>query len=263
MGFLDNILGNKDDPVTESTPLNKTASENLQAAPDYLKRQASKLYEMSKEGPLSFRILAFLGGIGMIGAGVYDFVTSIIVFEAMEIVKAIYTMCFGVFICLLEGTIFEMPKDWQRKIKFYFRIIDFTWGRGVAYAFVGSLQLMQPNKINDLVGTYMILIGLVAIVSSISAGQRLAELRILIDNKRDLSRHFHTYDTDNSGALTVQEFAVLLGELGVDVNYQEMYACFNAIDKNDDDRINYDEFKGWWTEWGMKRLHRSMSDLIV
>ncbi|KAI2514191.1 hypothetical protein MHU86_84 [Fragilaria crotonensis] len=65
--------------ATEETPLTHTTSENVRAAPEYLKRQASKLYELSKNGPLSFRVMAFLGGLGMIGAALYDFISNILV----------------------------------------------------------------------------------------------------------------------------------------------------------------------------------------
>jgi hypothetical protein len=134
---------------------------------------------------------------------------------------------------------------------------------GVVYAFVGSLQLTQPNWANNISGIYMIMVGFVALISSVAAGQKLAELRIAIDTRRDLKAYFKEFDQDNDGAMTVKEFAALMGSLGVDVTYQELVACFNAVDKNDDDLLTYDEFSAWWTLWGTKHLHRGISDLIV
>ena len=59
--------------LTEETPfLRPSTEERFQAAPEYLKRQASKLYEMSKNGPLSFHIMAFLGGLALIVAALVD-----------------------------------------------------------------------------------------------------------------------------------------------------------------------------------------------
>lgn len=109
----------------------------------------------------------------------------------------------------------------------------------------------------------MIFVGFVAVISSIAAGQKLAQLRIAIDSRRDLKAYFKEFDRDGDGTLTEKEFAVLMGNLGVEVSYQELVACFNAVDKNDDDRITFDEFNGWWTEWGRKHLHRGISDIIV
>lgn len=107
------------------------------------------------------------------------------------------------------------------------------------------------------------MVGFVALISSVAAGQKLAELRIAIDNRRDLKAYFKEFDQDSDGAMTVKEFAALMGSLGVDVTYQELVACFNAVDKNDDDLLTYDEFSAWWTLWGTKHLHRGISDLIV
>jgi hypothetical protein len=248
---------------TEETPFQHTAQENMKAAPEYLKQQALKLNKLSKEGPLSFRVMAFLGGLGMIVAALYDFISNIVFFSRAVIMISVYTLVFGAGICTLEGKIFSFPDSWQRGLKFYFRILDYTWGRGLLYAFAGSLQMTQPNKINLIVGTYMIMVGVVALVSSIGAGQRLADLRVDIDSQRDLKTCFQKYDTNRDGALTEKEFAILLGSLGVDVTYQELVACFIAIDKNDDDRISYEEFNSWWTEWGTKHLHRCISDDLV
>jgi hypothetical protein len=135
MGFTDTLWGGKEQEETlpnEDTPFNpnRSTQENMEAAPEYLKRQASKLYQMSREGHLSFRVLAFLGGVGMICAALYDFVDSIFADLGAGILITFYTFAFGVGICALEGKIVAFPVAWQRNMKFYFRILDFTWGRG-------------------------------------------------------------------------------------------------------------------------------------
>ena len=269
MGFFDRLLtqsravDNEKIMVTEATPFAQTTEENVRAAPDYLKRQASKLYELSKNGPLSFRIMAFLGGLGMVAAALYDFICNILVFSGAGILISIYTLVFGAGICALEGRVFSFPASWQRVIKFYFRILDYTWGRGILYAFVGSLQMSQPNKVNLLVGTYMIVVGLVALSSSIGAGKKLAQLREAIDSQRNLKVYFTELDADRNGLLSEKEFAILLGSLEVDVSYQELVACFNAIDKNDDDSISFEEFNAWWAAWGQQSLHRGFPSALV
>ena len=268
MGFFDSLLTRSRavdtlQMATEETPLAHTAAENVRAAPEYLKRQASKLYELSKNGPLSFRVMAFMGGVGMIAAALFDFISNILVFSGAGILISIYTLVFGAGICALEGRVFSFPASWQGVIKFYFRVLDYTWGRGILYAFVGSLPMTQPNKVNLLVGSYMIVVGAVAIFSSIGAGKKLAELREAIDSQRNLKLYFNELDSDGNGVLSEKEFAILLGSLEVDVSYQELVACFNAIDKNDDDCITYEEFNAWWVAWGQKRLHRGFPGELV
>jgi len=88
-------------------------------------------------------------------------------------------------------------------------------------------------------------------------------VRIAIDSKRDLKSVFNRYDLNHDGALSDKEFALLCCELGVDMTFQEVVACFNAIDKNDDELIQYEEFNVWWTQWGAKHLHRSLTDVMV
>jgi Ca2+-binding EF-hand superfamily protein len=109
----------------------------------------------------------------------------------------------------------------------------------------------------------MLLVGFVALIAAVGAGQKLIELRLAIDTRRDLKAFFNEYDVDKDGALNVKEFAILVSNLGVDVNYHELVACFNAMDKNDDELITYNEFNNWWTEWGKKNLQRSLSDVLV
>ena len=268
MGLFDKFLPQsrevdvKETP-TEETPFARTTGENMRATPEYLKCQASKLYQLFQKGPVSFRVMAFLGGLGMIAAALYDFILNILIFSGAGLLISVYTVVFGAGICALEGRMFSFPASWQRSIKFYFRILDYTWGRGLVYAFVGSLQMSQPNKINLLVGTYMITVGVVALISSAGAGQKLAELRISIDSQRSLKAYFTHFDKGGDGFLGENEFACLLGSLGVDVTYQELVACFNAIDKNDDERISYEEFNSWWASWGQNHLHRGISDMLV
>jgi hypothetical protein len=267
MGFMDNIWRSKQAKNAvplESTPLNVNAtnagdgtdyvvSAALEDGTDFLKKQASKLFQMCREGPLSFRILAFLGGIGMIFASL---VHPIIHFSVPALLIAFYTFWFGVLICVIEGRVFDVPKSWQSTVKFYFRVLDFVGGRGVIWAFAGSLMLSQPSPINLACGYYMIFVGLVAIIASIDAGKKLAKLRLAIDSKRDLRRIFGTFDFDKDGALSEKEFASLCFDLGVDVTYNELTACFNAIDKNDNGVITFDEFRDWWTQWGVQQLNQ-------
>lgn len=264
MGFTDALLSpfspKKEEPE-ESAPSEETPL--AERTTGYLKRQGANLARISREGPLSFRILAFLGGILMVVASVVTFIESIVPVSLPGMLIAIYAFLFGVLIIVIEGKVFEVPEEMRRTAKFYFRVVDFTWGRGCIYAFAGSLLLTQPSRLNVIVGFFLIGVGIVAIISSVGAGMKLMQLRIELDSKRDLKREFQQHDFNGDGALIVNEFASFCSDLGVDVTYQELVACFNAIDKNDDERITYDELSNWWTQWGSKHLHRSLSDLMV
>lgn len=66
----------------------------------------------------------------MICASIYDFIDSIFEDLGSGILITFYTLAFGIGICALEGKVVSFPPQWQRNMKFYFRILDYTWGRG-------------------------------------------------------------------------------------------------------------------------------------
>jgi len=247
---------------TEDTPLQSSSSSKTNE--NKVKEGARKLFNITREGPLSFRILAFLGGIGMIVAGLIDIIAdSIVTFNPAGLLVALYAFIFGILICAIEGKRFDIPDHIEKTAKFYFRILDYTWGRGGLYAFAGSLLHTQPSKVNVGVGVYMIFVGVVALISSLAAGKKLAEVREALDSKRELRNMFDMHDADGNGSLKPAEFAGLCSDLGVVVSYQELVACFNAIDKNDDDKVTYDEMVAWWRSWGSTKLPRHLGSLMV
>lgn len=112
---------------TEDTPLQSSSSSNgnkVKEGAQFLRAQTAKLFEITQEGPLSFRILAFLGGIGMIVAGLIDIIAdSIMTFNPAGLLVALYAFIFGIIICAIEGKRFDIPDHIEKTAKFYFRIL--------------------------------------------------------------------------------------------------------------------------------------------
>mmetsp|Transcript_22179 Transcript_22179/g.32740 ORF Transcript_22179/g.32740 Transcript_22179/m.32740 type:complete len:264 (+) Transcript_22179:98-889(+) len=255
MGLFD-VFNNKD--ATEKTPLKEPEGQG--GVSEKIRRQSQEAIQMVKEGRFTLHVFAFLGGIALVISSIIDTVESFINNDAAEVMISFYTLCLGCLIIVVDGSRkISFPKAWMYKIKFYFRIVDYAWGRGCLYCLAGSLQFTIQNVVNSCVGAYMVLIGALAILSSFGAGLKLAELHAEIDNMRDLKSCFSRFDIDSNGSLNSKEFALLMYDLSVDCTYYELEGCFNAIDKNDDERISYDEFKEWWTGWGKKHLQRNSS----
>lgn len=110
---------------TEGTPLSSSGSSGnkVKDGAEFVKAQTAKLFEMTQEGPLSFRILAFLGGIGMIVAGLIDIVADSMTFNPAGLLVALYAFIFGIIICAIEGKRFDIPDHIEKTAKFYFRIL--------------------------------------------------------------------------------------------------------------------------------------------
>ena len=53
---------------------------------------------------------------------------------------------------------------------------------------------------------------------------------------------FRTYDTDKSGALTINEMAGLLAKLGISVQEKELLALMREMDTNSSGVIEFEEF---------------------
>lgn len=245
--------------ATEKTPLKKNEG-NIRVS-EKIHNQSLEALQLVKEGRFTIHVFAFLGGIALVISSIIDTVESFINNDAAEVMISFYTLCLGCLIIVVEGSRkISFPKAWMYKIKFYFRIVDYAWGRGCLYCLAGSLQFTIQNIVNSCVGAYMLFIGAFAILSSFGAGLKLAELHAEIDNMRDLKSCFNQFDVDSNESLNSKEFALLMCDLGVDCTYYELEGCFNAIDKNDDERISYDEFKEWWTGWGKKHLQRNSSN---
>jgi hypothetical protein len=57
---------------------------------------------------------------------------------------------------------------------------------------------------------------------------------------------FAQYDRDHSGTIDGSELALLLEDLGVEVNEERLRDAFAIFDKNGDGVISFEEFGEWW-----------------
>lgn len=64
----------------------------------------------------------------------------------------------------------------------------------------------------------------------------------------ELRAAFDRFDTDGDGTIDADEFARLLDAIGVKMTDNEVYVGFHAIDINASGRIDFGEFRQWWTK---------------
>lgn len=69
----------------------------------------------------------------------------------------------------------------------------------------------------------------------------------------DLQTAFEGFDTDKNGYIDESEFAALVTSLGVNFTAEKLRVAFLAIDVNGNERIEFGEFRSWWTKHHVTR----------
>lgn len=67
-------------------------------------------------------------------------------------------------------------------------------------------------------------------------------------SNREVREIFSHFDRDGSGTIDPQEFAALLRALDEDFSDEEIEIGLAAIDRNRNQRIEFEEFLRWWNE---------------
>eukprot|EP00523_Entomoneis_sp_CCMP467_P010566 CAMPEP_0168735374 /NCGR_PEP_ID=MMETSP0724-20121128/9299_1 /TAXON_ID=265536 /ORGANISM="Amphiprora sp., Strain CCMP467" /LENGTH=173 /DNA_ID=CAMNT_0008782513 /DNA_START=264 /DNA_END=785 /DNA_ORIENTATION=+ len=134
-----------------------------------------------------------------------------------------------------------------------FNIFRFLWGRGLLYAAAGVLCVSQMYIVNICAGAFMIAVGLCSLVVGIHASRKFAALRNSLADESYLALVFSNYDHDNDGYIHPSEFALVLADLGMELDDRYTLKAFHVIDTDDDRRISFDEFSHWWASGYIER----------
>ena len=247
-------------PSSEGQPLLNTrmVSAAATSGAGFVNASAEKIRRATAEGPLTFRILAFMGGFAMIISNGIAILDRFFSFNFAGAMIALYEVFFGVIIIMLEAP-GPFSKQLDAKIRFHAKFLEFTWGRGALYFFCGSLQVSNWNMLDWAVGGFMIFVGITAIGVGIAAARDLRLLKSSIKNKRQLNEKWKQHDVDHNGVLDVKELTAFIRDANVDMSRNEVAACMLALDKNFDENISYEEFYSWWSSEGTYGAARSLS----
>ena len=215
-----------------STPLisSQAATAAATSGVSFLNAASAKINQARAEGPLTFRMLGFIGGLAMIVSNGLAILERFFSFNFAGALIAIYGVFFGVIIVMLEGPV-PCKERMQGGIRFYAKFLEFTWGRGALYFFVGTLQVSNVNMLDWVVGGFMIFVGVTAIGVGIAAARNLRLLKFSIADEANLKQKFLAHDTDNSGKLDVKELTAFVRDSGLEMNRNEIAATFLALGK--------------------------------
>ena len=70
----------------------------------------------------------------------------------------------------------------------------------------------------------------------------------MCDEIKELQGHFANIDSDGSGSIDFEEFSRLLLSLGLSRVDDIARLAFEAMDKNGDSKIDFQEFCTWWNK---------------
>ncbi|KAL7563074.1 hypothetical protein ACA910_022567 [Epithemia clementina (nom. ined.)] len=236
----------------------KTAAAAAAAGATFVNESADKFKKARADGPLTFRMLGFLGGLAMVFSNSIAVLDRFFSFNYSGFVIALYGIFFGVVITMLEA-----PGPCSRRLKtgihYYAKFLEMTWGRGALYFFVGTLQVSNWNLLDWAVGGFMIFTGVTAMGVGIAAARDLRLLKFTIKDENQLKEKWVEHDKNHNGSLDVKELTSFIRDAGVDMTRNEVAAVFLALDKNFDDQITYEELYFWWTASGALGADRTMA----
>jgi hypothetical protein len=219
-------------PSSEGTPLLKpeTAASVASAGAALVNDATAKVRAARADGPLTFRMLGFCGGLAMIGSNLISILDRLFSFNFAGALIAVYGTMFGCIIALLEA-----PGPISGRIKagihYYAGFLQFTWGRGALYFFVGTLQASNINILDWCVGGFMIFVGVTAMLVGMAAARDLRLLKHSLQTEEQLKDEWKRSDADGNGYLDVKELTNFINAARVEMTRNEVAAIFLALGK--------------------------------
>jgi hypothetical protein len=210
---------------------------------------AQKIQKARMEGPLTYRVMAFMGGLAMIFSNGIAILDRFFSFRFASAMIALYNCIFGILIATIEGP-GVCSNRLGKGIRYYAKFLEYTWGRGLLYFFCGSLQISNVNMLDWCVGGWMIVVGLTAIGVGVATQRQMRLLKFSIKSEEDLKEKWKLFDASGDNMLDIKELTAFSKSAGVDMTRNEIAATFMALDRNFDDKIAYEEFYTWWSNSG-------------
>ena len=206
-------------------------------------------------------IFPVFGALGLLTTSIVAVVLYPEAWEPHSIVMTVGIVIMSLFIMILEGRFLATNPLSARAhlrniITRNFNVLRFLWGRGILYIVAGTLSVAQTWLITIISGAVMIAFGFLAIFVGIHASRKFAALRNSLADESFLVLSFGGYDSDGDGYLEAYQFARLLAYLGMELDDRYTLKAFNAIDREGNRKVSYEDFSNWWTAGYIERGRR-------
>mmetsp|Transcript_14634 Transcript_14634/g.19470 ORF Transcript_14634/g.19470 Transcript_14634/m.19470 type:complete len:359 (+) Transcript_14634:35-1111(+) len=216
--------------------------------------KAKEMSEFVMDGPIGFRLLAFIGGCGVFWFSVVSMVNMYYNINIWRMIASMYNIFLGFSMLLMESTAVCKRTPWRNEIYTRATFLRTTFGRGMSYLFIGINMTAQDFGIFAFfTGVYMVAVGVILSLVGYFTQKKLSNLHHHLNNEEEVMVMFDLMDADGDGTLDQEEFAELCKHLGVPLRKTELLAVFDVIDTSDvgqrKNTITKEEFLHWWSEW--------------
>jgi hypothetical protein len=214
----------EDKPLLDASMAAQAAS----AGAGWVNASASKIQRARLDGPLTFRMLGFVGGIAMILSNGIAILERFFSFNFSGCLIAIYGVAFGVIIVMMDAP-GPCSQRLQSGVRYYAKFLELTWGRGMFFFFCGTLQASNMNMLDWGVGGFMIFVGLTAMGVSIATARKMRLLHFSVQSEDQMKQMWNSHDLNHDRFLDVKEFTAFVHDAKVDMTRNEIAAAYLAL----------------------------------
>lgn len=202
-------------------------------------------------------ILGLIGGIATIIVNALSIIGHLFTLDLIQVIVDFYLILFGSMIMVVSGSddlkIFtKFALSYRTTLFYYCKFLQRTWGRGLLYIFVGSLQFAPLDPISLLLGIYMMFIGVVCVMIGRKTASNLSKLRGALYSEAKLQQSFNKFS--RNGIVGRADFQKLLKSFNVQMSKSEVDMAFDLIKTNESDEIDFPGFLSWWNDWEYENL---------
>jgi COPI associated protein len=224
---------------------NLLGPENLSSASSVAKARLNELYQQTRSGDWSLRLLGLISGVALVVASLLEVLVHFFTLHWIRVLIDLFLMATGLVLLVLESRQLNLPELVLSNLYAYALFLKFVWGRGLLLIVAGVLQMGQGGGIVAwIVGAFVLLAGILHVVVGRSASHKLGELRAAL-SEQTLHGKFHEANVSGTGSLSSDEFASLCASLGVPLRRGEVEAAFLHVGQ-DSTAIAFDRFRSWW-----------------
>ncbi len=215
---------------------------------NFASEKAQQLKKMVEDGDGSWKYLGFVAGLLIMFISFMGFLSSLFGFAPVLAILYIYFFCAGALMSALEFKDSFIPAAYRETIRKEALFLYRPYGRAGFYFGVGLILISVGGVVTPLVGIYTSAVGLYIYYGSLGALKNLNLLRAQAHDEPTMRAKFAEADADGSGYIEPGELAAVCGSLGTTLKKNELESAVFLLDKNDDGKISYEEFRAWWVD---------------
>lgn len=192
------------------------------------------------------------------GINALSIIRHLFTFNLIQVIVDLYLILFGaIIVVIMSGSkdlnlFAKLAPTYRATLFYYCKFLQRTWGRGLFYFFVGSLQFAPLDPLSLLLGLYMMSLGVICIAIGRKTALNLSKLRGAIYSENKLQQSFKKFA--KQGTIERDGFQKLLKSFDVQMSKSELDMAFDLIESNCNNQIDFHEFLSWWNEWEHENL---------